>query len=509
MPTLTIEMVLIATVIAWHYSLFCGYISDDHAAVAKRKDIIPDQEKVDRKEPFWIKRFNDGLVMFYLKSLFWSLGFRKYPLPWHAFSLWLHVANTYLLYLVLFPIIGYEKALYTCAFWSVSPILNQNVVWISGSPYLIGMFLGLIAMMGWDNPLIFMPFYLLGVVTNICIVFIPLLLAFLHPESILPKLYFGFMFLTAVPFVIWKFNKRFTNGLVLDRNHFRWNNRKLNVIARMTLYYVEAILVPTKMGWYHEQGFAYNKAWEKFNYKTLAGYLLLLGFALSGIPGLWWILGFIPVSNLFATNSFLQDRYLYFCSVGFAIILSGVFMQYPLVFFMAMTFYMTRAYMYSRYMHNDEILYRKNWENHPDSDNAVNNLAYFLINQHRYDEARVVVERGLTINPNNKMLWYNLGITYTAQGHFANEEGKLKLIRAIQAFNKCLKIEPRWEKPMKDLQKIIPKMIEMGVLVPNTSSEKGGMVVDIPNFILQKDENDKPGSSNDNTVKQDAGVQPA
>jgi len=120
-----------------------------------------------------------------------------------------------------------------------------------------------------------------------------------------------------------------------------------------------------------------------------------------------------------------------------------------------------------------------------------------------------VVERGLTINPNNKMLWYNLGITYTAQGHFANEEGKLKLIRAIQAFNKCLKIEPRWEKPMKDLQKIIPKMIEMGVLVPNTSSEKGGMVVDIPNFILQKDENDKPGSSNDNTVKQDAGVQPA
>ena len=79
MPTINIELILWVVFGCWHYSLFCGYISDDHAAVAQRKDIIPDDEKKDRGESFWVKRFNDGIVMFYMNQILWKLGCRNIP----------------------------------------------------------------------------------------------------------------------------------------------------------------------------------------------------------------------------------------------------------------------------------------------------------------------------------------------------------------------------------------------------------------------------------------------
>ena len=115
MNIIDINLALAVIAFTWHYCLFCGYISDDHAAVAQRKDIIPDEEKKDRGESFWVKRFNDGLVMFYITRFFWGLGLKDKPLYWHAFSLIVHLCNAYLVYLFLLPIMGESVAclLYT------------------------------------------------------------------------------------------------------------------------------------------------------------------------------------------------------------------------------------------------------------------------------------------------------------------------------------------------------------------------------------------------------------
>ena len=107
MPVIDINLILLLTFIAWHYALFCGYISDDHAAVADRQDIIPDSEKVDRGESFWVKRFNDGLVLFYYTKIMKALRLKKIPFAWHLMSLIIHLMNVWLLQLFLQPIIGY------------------------------------------------------------------------------------------------------------------------------------------------------------------------------------------------------------------------------------------------------------------------------------------------------------------------------------------------------------------------------------------------------------------
>lgn len=139
--------------------------------------------------------------------------------------------------------------------------------------------------------------------------------------------------------------------------------------------------------------------------------------------------------------------------------------------------------MYSRHLQNDEKVYRENWRNHPNSDYAINNLCYFLIRQKRYDEARVVIERGIQINKANKMLWYNLGITWAATGHFNNDEGKFRFIRALDCWKMCLQIEPRWTKPAEDLKKLIQLLVEKKVLSMDKKDGKNeGMSISLPNI---------------------------
>lgn len=481
MITLDINIVLLIIFGAWHYSLFCGYVSDDHSGVAERKDIIPDEEKSDKGEGFWVKRLNDGLVMFYQTALFRKLGLRKVPFAWHLFSLALHMANAYLFYLLLCPIYG-DTVLYAVLFWGVNPMLNQNTVWVSGRPYLIGVFLGLIALICWQNPFTFILFYGLALVTNISIFFIPLINYMLHSGAWQAKVILMSMLAVGMPILIWKFIKRFTKALVIDRDNFALKPRKFNTLVRVFAYYAWCLFVPVRMGWYHQAGFRYNEKWEKVNYLTIIGYLVLgiLVFYFK-FPGWFFLLGILPNSNLYATNSFLQDRYVYFASMGIALIVAPYFVQYPVAFIVAITFYATRAYMYSRQLKNDELLYRENWRNHPRSDYAVNNLSYFLIQQRRYEEARVVIERGLAITNSNKMLWYNLGITWAATGNFGNDEGKFRFIKALDCWKMCLQLEPRWTKPADDLKKLIGLLVEKGVLsIEKKDDAPNSLSVEIP-----------------------------
>ncbi len=482
MPIIDINLILITIALTWHYCLFCGYISDDHAAVASRTDIIPDDEKKDRGESFWVKRFNDGIVMFYQTRIFWKLGLKSCPFAWHLFSLLIHVSNAYLIYVLLCPIIGENNALYASAFWGVNPMLNQNIVWISGRPYLFGTFLALIAMICWKTPYVFMIYYLLAVITNISIFFVPILTFTMHPHSWQSKLYIFTMLGGGMPFIIWKFNKRFMGGLVIDRENFNFKIRKINTFVRVCLYYLWTLFVPVRMGWYHQAGFRYNEKWEKFNYITTLGFIFVLTCLLYfKMPGWWFILGILPNSNIYATNSFLQDRYLYFCSIGIAIIIAPLLATYPALFYCVMTFYITRSYMYSRQLKDDEKLYRENWRNHPKSDYAINNLSYFLIQQRRYTEAAVTIERGLNISNTNKMLWYNLGITHAAQGHFSNDEGKFRFIKAIECWKKCLTLEPRWAKPAEDMKKLIQLLVDNNVLtIDKDPTNPHGMSISVP-----------------------------
>lgn len=471
---------LIWIFVVWHYALRCGFISDDHAVIAQRKDIIPDGEKNPVKKPYWVDVFDQGIILFYLNWLCGKLRIRRFPFTWHLLSLAIHLTNCWLLYLLLTPIIGIDLAIIAVFIWAVNPMLNQNVVWISGRPYTIAVMLCLVAMLNWNNPFIFLPLYALAVVTNISIFFMPVLVKMMHP-SWQANFYLISIFLVAAPFVAWKFKMRFSKALVIDRENFKWHKRRINNLVRVYAYYVWTLFVPVRMGWYHQAGFRYNNKWDKFNIWTLCGYIIVFLLIKQGFFGWWFLLGLLPNMNVYVTNSFLQDRYLYFGSMGLAVIIAPLLYHYPMLAIIALTFYGTRAYMFSRQMINDETMYRENWRNHPNSDYAVNNLSFFLIQQKRHDEARVMILRALTFARDNKMLWYNLGVTWVAQGNLGSDEGKFRFLRAVDAWKMCLQIEPRWRKPAEDLEKLITFLIENKVITMNKDESNPNIAqIDIP-----------------------------
>lgn len=460
---LTIQQVLIITAIAWHYALFCGFVSDDHAVIEKRKDIIPDGEKKPKQEKYWIKVFNDGIVMFYLNKVMRRIAGQS-PFMWHLLNYSLHLLNTYLFYIVLSQIFDKNISLYITLLWAINPMINQVVVWCSGRPYVIATAFALISLLHWDKPYIVLPLYLLGTITSMTIAFIPIFIKILHPLAWQSNLYIGLIFLM-MPFVIWKFAKRFgSNALVLDRKNYHFKLKRFNNLARVYMYYIFCLIFPVKMGWYHESGFRYNDRWNKFNVWSLIGYASIFTMMKSGISGIWFILGMLPNMNLFATNSFLQDRYLYFGSMGFFMFIVPYLRNHPEILIAIAAIYVAKSYTYSRQMVNDEKLYRENVRNHPASDYAYNNLGYFLIQQQRFDEARVVALRGLAIDRNNKLLWYNLGITWAATAHLRTEEGKFRFLRAMDCWKMALQIEPRWAKPAEDLKKLIKFLLDNKVL---------------------------------------------
>jgi len=467
--------------IVWHYALRCGFISDDHAAVAQRKDIIPDGEKHPMKKSYWVHVFDQGIVMFYLNKVMDMLHIRKSPFAWHLFLLGIHLLNSYLLFLLLTPLLGEGIAIMAMVIWAINPMLNQTVVWVSGRPYTIAVCLALLTLLNWNQPLIALPLYALAVITNVSIVFVPVLIKVLYPDAWQSNLYLILAFALAIPFILWKFKMRFAKALVIDRENFRFKKRRINNLARVYAYYVWTLCVPVRMGWYHQAGFRYNPAWDKFNIWTLVGYGLVCLFVRQGFFGYWFLLGLLPNMNVVVTNSYLQDRYTYFGSIGLACILAPILYQYPYAFVAVCTFYGTRAYMYTRQLLNDETMYRENWRNHPFSDYAVNNLSFFLIQQKRFPEARVMILRALESTKDNKMLWYNLGVTFAAQGHLRTDEGKFYFLRAVDAWKMALQIEPRWRKPAEDLQKLIKILLEHKVITTDVNKANKGMpVINIP-----------------------------
>jgi hypothetical protein len=87
----------------------------------------------------------------------------------------------------------------------------------------------------------------------------------------------------------------------------------------------------------------------------------------------------------------------------------------------------------------------------------------------------------------NKMLWYNLGITYAAQGNFSNDEGKFKFIKALDCWKMCLQIEPRWAKPANDLKKLIKMLVDNKVITMDKKEGVPGVQISVPNLTGMKE----------------------
>lgn len=165
----------------------------------------------------------------------------------------------------------------------------------------------------------------------------------------------------------------------------------------------------------------------------------------AAFAGVWFFLPMVLLLNLrvFPPGEIVHDRYMYFPSVGFALLvalgLQTLVASTALPFSIRARQIATVATLglvlsaatihYSRFWANDWVLYARALAVAPGNKMAANNLAVDLADAGRYEDAVALEQRVLARDPNYALAQYNLGYCQYRQKQYA--DARQNLMRAI------------------------------------------------------------------------------
>jgi tetratricopeptide (TPR) repeat protein len=206
-----------------------------------------------------------------------------------------------------------------------------------------------------------------------------------------------------------------------------------------------------------------NAGWReeiKVEYLSIGGLLvaavLLIGAWRKGLArpvrafgAAWFILAFLPVSNLFDLNATVAEHWLYLPSVGFLIFATGCCLDAPRRLFrfvtplacLAALALGARSFMRSTDWVNEETFYRRTLAAGGTSIRVALNLGQVHSSRGEYAEAEALYRRILKISPDYPMARTNLGDALVHQGKM--EEANALFAAANQAAERARKEYPR------------------------------------------------------------------
>jgi tetratricopeptide (TPR) repeat protein len=179
---------------------------------------------------------------------------------------------------------------------------------------------------------------------------------------------------------------------------------------------------------------------------VLAAAVLLCGALRKGkaqpirILGMaWFILAYLPVSNLFPLNATVAEHWLYLPSVGFLIFIAGCWLEWPArsrIFLAtlgcaALLGLSARSFIRSGDWLNPETFYRQSLAAGAAKSRVALNLAQTYADQGEYPKAEALLRKLVASNPNHAM-------AQNALGHLLLREGKTE--EAEQVFAKTASV---------------------------------------------------------------------
>ena len=163
---------------------------------------------------------------------------------------------------------------------------------------------------------------------------------------------------------------------------------------------------------------------------------------------LYFFICLIPVSNIIPIGAIIAERYLYFSSIGFCLLL-GIFSanisinntKYStalkntsyLMLIILIGFYGIRTYIRNNDYKDEIILWSKNLKVYPKSDRALSNLGNAYLNKGYYDESIICFNKLVSIDP-------NIGEIYNARGAVYLKKDLID--EAILDFTKAIELIP-------------------------------------------------------------------
>ncbi len=201
---------------------------------------------------------------------------------------------------------------------------------------------------------------------------------------------------------------------------------------------------------------------------------------------LWFIVGLLPVSNLYPINAYMAEHWLYLPSIGFFLIVAkGVAVPgrienarigAALLAAGLATFYSYGTIRQNAYWREPIALYERTLKYAPESAAAYNNLGYEYYRNGRKEEGVALLKKAIELDPRNAAAYYNLGNAYYGSGkadvvmalyrkavelnpHYADAYNNLGIgyydsgdvPEAIASFEKAIEINPRFGKAYRNL----------------------------------------------------------
>jgi len=153
----------------------------------------------------------------------------------------------------------------------------------------------------------------------------------------------------------------------------------------------------------------------------------------------WFILAYLPISNLFPLNATVAEHWLYLPSVGFLIFVAGCWLEWPArsrIFLAtlgcaALLGLSARSFVRSGDWLNPETFYRQSLAAGAAKTRMALNLAQTYADQGEYPKAEILLRKLVASNPNYAM-------AQNALGHLLLREGKTE--EAEQVFAKTASV---------------------------------------------------------------------
>jgi tetratricopeptide (TPR) repeat protein len=163
----------------------------------------------------------------------------------------------------------------------------------------------------------------------------------------------------------------------------------------------------------------------------------------------WFVLAFLPISNLFQLNASVAEHWLYLPAVGFILFLAGCCLELPTrarpavvgIAAVAVLALSARSYARSGDWLDAETFYRQTIRRGGAKTRMALNLGQIYVERGDYTKAEPLLRKVAQMNPDYPMAQNALGTRLLAQGK--RDEAEVVLERAEELAQRLRKEEPR------------------------------------------------------------------
>lgn len=438
-------IIIVLTSVVYGNSLFGDFVCDDWPQIVNNKKItsykyLPQYftsgvwniSELEYKDQFLYRPL--FLLNLFLNYQIWGQN----PFGFHLTSIFLHIANSILIFFLLKKVLGTDKIIYPligAIIFAVHPVHVEPVSWISGVPDLLCTFFFLLSFLFYLRygessrlkPLtLSITFFIFSLLSKEVAIVLPVIILG-YDFSKEKKIYLNRLSIFTLVSLIYILLRITVLGKPIGILHFSLTG--LKHLVEFVAGYIKLLFIPWHLGFYFtvpEKGIVDN-AGMIFSAVALG---VMTFFAFKNRKSLfslfWLFVTLLPSLSLsFYSNPIYAERFLYLPSCGFVFFLTSIVMSFQryqrvimLPIFLAVIVLSAITIRTNQDWRDDEVFYSKAIKNNPRRSGAYMGLAMYHARKGNAKDAIYIYMNALNYATNNEkaLIYDNIAMIYGKSG---------------------------------------------------------------------------------------------